>query len=150
MNYIQEELLRQRNALAALMSGTTAEETEAQERSGPDRAERKDGKKAAADRAAEGVMGRAGGTGAEAVTASGEAVEEEASVLKEAAADRRDAELHASTPKRSGGWTALQRMESWRTGSGTAAADRTAMDLRAVSRGIQRDARRYDGGFSAY
>lgn len=149
MNYIQEELLRQRNALAALMSGTTAEEAEERERSGPDRAERKTGKKAAADRGSDGVMGRAGETGAEAVAVSGEAMEEEVSVLKEAA-DRRDAELRASTPKRSGGWTALQRMEPWRTGSGASGTERTAMDLRAVSRGIQRDARRYDGGFSAY
>lgn len=138
MNYIQEELLRQRNALAALMSGTTAEEAEERERSGPDRAEWKGGGTAATDKDAEGAMGRAGETGVEAVAVSGKA------------AGRQAGDLRSGAPQRSGGWTALQRTEPWRTGSGVAMPERMAMDLRAVSRGIQRDARRYDGGFSTY
>lgn len=138
MNYIQEELLRQRKALAALMSGAPAQEAEEQERSGLERAELKTGETAAADRAAAGDRGRAGEAGAEELSASGKA------------AGRQVGDLRSGASQRSGGWTALQRTGPWQTGSGAAAADRTETDLRAVSRGVQRDARRYDGGFSTY
>jgi hypothetical protein len=118
MDYIEQQLLRQRRALAVLMSGsrpaaeskTAAEELPlAQERS-------------------------VQGTAAVPVrlrqrSAAGEAV----------SAPRTDTAVY-------GPETAQRGV----TGFLTAAARTDGADVQAVSRAIQRDARRYDGGFSLY
>lgn len=159
MNYIQEELLRQRRALAALMSGTTAEETEERENnsgaeraakksSGPENVAWESSESAASFQDTGEAMKRAGGTRKEELSASREAAAGWQD--GETSGNHKDGALRSSAPKRSGGWTALRRTEPWQAGSGAAGTEQPATDLRAVSQGFQRDARRYDGGFSAY
>lgn len=149
MNYIQEELLRQRRALAALMSG---QEPETEERSAsemPEQAAEQSGR--LARRGEHGTV-RDGGTEPGAGTPEGRSTD----TLRELAGDAlpggggpRETETARTAPER---WTetGTERLAGPWAAVGASSAGERAVDLRTVSRGFQRDARRYDGGFSMY
>lgn len=166
MNYIQEELLRQREILAALMSGEDWERQEGDrqiaglmedEREGlrgfenaeVRRVRLKQGDRAGIQSADKVWTPETAGLEsdwtdrtqavAETWTASEDArgpVEEERFMVFSQAVS---GEQMASSPTAIMGRTLF-------AGEGTA----TPLNVRSVSRGIQRDARRYDGGFSMY
>lgn len=149
MNYIQEELLRQRRALAALMSGQEPEPEEEPAPEAPERAAEQDWR--LVRREGPGTV-RDGGT------------EMGAGTWERRSADTRRASVQGNLPGGGGpreAETARSVSERW-TETGTdrlagpwaaanaASAGERGVDLRTVSRGFQRDARRYDGGFSMY
>lgn len=169
MEYILEELLRQRKALAALMTGGTPEEQEDRDSEsslfgGPEQA----------SLAVSGYQGSVRQNGGDALldgmlpdTLEGDGA---AVLLREAGTDEAGAALPMDQ-KTTGGavwqpaWSASQARElPWsarlsmengmvETVSGQTAAwwsGRTVeTDAKALSRAVQRDARRYDGGFNA-
>ena len=179
MNYIREELLRQREILAALMSGGDREQQEDDQQiadlmedereglRGGERAELRRTRPGQKDRAGIRSTDEAwaletagferawrehawaaaeGETGPDGLRAMAEAwsasekvrvpVEEERFMVVPQAVS---GEQMASPPTAIMGRTLF-------AGEGTA----TPLNVRSVSRGIQRDARRYDGGFSMY
>ena len=118
MDYIEQQLLRQRRALAVLMSGSRpAAESKPAAEELPLAQER-----TTQDTAAAPVRLRQRSAGGEAVSAL-----------------RANAAVY-------GPETAQRGV----TGFAAAAAQTDGADVQAVSRVIQRDARRYDGGFSLY
>lgn len=138
MNYIQEELLRQRQALAALMSGKQPE-PEA-EQAAPE---------AAAQEQPDAWWEQAAETaGPSRRSAAGAAAEQ---ILP---ADRRwpvfsgvGGAVRAAAEQGDG--TVRRNVPVWLTADAPR-RETGGVELRAVSRGFQRDARRYDGGFSMY
>lgn len=149
MNYIQEELLRQRRALAALMSGQEPETEETPAPETPERALDQDRRLA---RRGEPGTARDGGT------------EMGAGTRERRAADMGRESVQDTLPGGGGLWetetarrVSEHRIEpgaDWLAGpwaaANAASAGERGVDLRTVSRGFQRDARRYDGGFSMY
>ena len=176
MEYILEELLRQRKALAVLMNGGSLER---QDGSGEEPAARRsDGGMAVDETASDAYMesagvenGRLGSVRRDGdETTSGEAAGE---VLDEDSRDAsgwqvRERERGAASAGRTGwrlerldsGERALVRNTGMPGGSGAVEAvsvreipqwdgGAAETDARALSRAVQRDARRYDGGFMA-
>ena len=179
MNYIQEELLRQRELLAVLMRGGGRKDADGEQRradgamepssgefSQYKALEEAGGRPGTADGAGwlredraralpdagfedgEGPWGRAGdGTGAEPFRSMAE--DRSAPVRPRAAAGSGrvpalSRALDGTGPMMEG---EERRGRTRFAGEGVSDAD---WDIRSVSRGIQRDARRYDGGFSMY
>ena len=139
MNYIREELLRQQRALAALMSGEEPDLAE----------ERGEGLADLAREEREELRGHGdtAGYGGRPLSRSVSRAAEGVPFFEPAAFENGEPAIPwavAGTGAEPGtaGVTAGRRPVSEAAG--------TAMDLRSVSRGIQRDARRYDGGFSMY
>lgn len=165
MNYAQEALFRQQLALAALLGGGTVRKAET--------AERKDTRRetwAAAEAAKETVRSRAEERWEQSTAEipaterawRGEGAKAKAEEETDTAADGR------AVPSGWGGRTAGLRGQTeetwmlegsaplldgpWRQGGqrGTHFAAGGETDVQAVSRAVQRDARRYDGGFTIY
>jgi hypothetical protein len=183
LDYIQEELARQRRALAALMSGGSEETREtsnhasASERAGAgetlaailaaavtgnltDGTALLDGG-ALAELAAQRVREKLAESAEPSGTASLQPLAETresgaAASVQDTAAERRETVRAGAVSRRQTGTAEL------RTNVQTAGDDVAAVwvaagggtgngtDVRAVSRAVQRDARRYDGGFSIY
>jgi len=126
MDYVKEELLRQKRALEALMLGAAEEEREGEEAPPPT-------EESSADTAAELLHPRLAAEGSRrtarpaATGAAGRSL-------------RRDAERFAQ------GAAAERRYSAESALSAVAVQS----DARRLSRTIQRDARRYDGGFTIY
>ena len=163
MNYTEEVLLRQQLALAVLMGGGAGRKTETVEQK----------EKSWEMPAAAGTLDRAVWRQTE-ERWERDAVESptsekgrhhagaETKAEKSTAAHREDAESGwggrtAGTWKQSegswmleGGAPALDGTRLWEDQSGMLPAVRVETDARAVSRAVQRDARRYDGGFTIY
>lgn len=131
MDYIQEQLLRQRKALAVLMNGGTGAAAEAEPA-----AERTAVRSAAAE---EEAPAQRRGVSSQTRMAARSRVRQETNAG--AAADAVRAAAAMDRPVTAG------RGEIMFVGGGGQTA---ATDAEAVSRAIQRDARRYDGGFSLY
>lgn len=148
MDYIREELLRQKRVLAALMSGGT-----------PEAADAEDGlenvvsasQRADVDKQVERAIS---------VSDEAEAISRLASVQRASDhAERSKTRHHLSDALQesemfgiSEGWSfggAGERSPGYTVTYGNSKSGEAA-DVRAVSRTIQRDARRYDGGFSIY
>lgn len=149
MNYIQEELLRQRRALAALMSGQEPETEEKPASEAPERAAEQDRRPA---RSGEHGTVRDGGT----EMGDGTRKRRPADARRESVQDLltgggglREAETARSASEH---WmeTGTERLAGPWAAANAASAGERGVDLRTVSRGFQRDARRYDGGFSMY
>ena len=141
MNYIREELLRQQRALAALMSGEEPDLAE----------ERGEGLADLAREEREGLRkhGDTAGYGGRPLSRSVSQAAEGVPFFKPAGVENGEPAIPwavAGTGAEPG--TAGVTAGRWPVSGAPAAG--TAMDLRSVSRGIQRDARRYDGGFSMY
>lgn len=141
MNYIREELLRQQRALAALMSGEEPDLAE----------ERGEGLADLAREEREELRGHGDtlGYGGRPLNRSVSRAAEGVPFFKPAGVENGEPAIPwavVGTGAEPG--TAGVTAGRWPV-SGAPAAE-TAMDLRSVSRGIQRDARRYDGGFSMY
>ena len=126
MDYVREELLRQQKALEMLLSGAASEpereEAAAEATSGAWRTERE-----------KPVAGR----------------------VPEANAESRRIHRMIRTESVSEGWMGSMVEEAeWlrkqNPSNGAVAAGTEETNVRAVSRAVQRDARRYDGGFSIY
>ena len=163
MDYVQEELLRQQVLLSALMNGVSGKERE----NAPLQAERTAAMEAVLRKASAGtgLLGESGrGDGPETEALRVRVSDDEAVPEGNRAAGRR------TTGTAAGRTASLSRRErgsgsAGRAGSGPAGgagtgggrwvsgsrqtAGKTA-DPQAVSRAIQRDARRYDGGFTIY
>lgn len=178
MDYIQEELLRQQRALAALMTGRDRPEPEWPESAIAPPPAAEDEREAPAGRPdpagagtvlrgpgketpawavrAASVLGEGSGVGPEAGTAAAEMrrmaaarglrrrngglLEKKDGGREIRAAESGGAAGHAD------GWPSRGNLP-WET---AAPAGEGTADARALSRAIQRDARRYDGGFSLY
>ena len=141
MNYIREELLRQQRALAALMSGEEPDLAE----------ERGEGLADLAWEEREGLRGHGdtAGSGGRPLSRSVSRAAEGVPFFEPAAVENGEPAIPwavAGTGAEPG--TTGVTVGQWPVSGAPAAG--TAMDLRSVSRGIQRDARRYDGGFSMY
>ena len=144
MDYIREELLRQKRLLAALMTGGHEKETEVEEgESGKD--EGVPAMLAAAER-----VKRMRGEGE---TETAVRLRERGERDGASAAKTRISGIYSDGEESRRRWEAVPAQEStlsvhvapygWTTSEPSA-------DARDLSRSIQRDARRYDGGFSIY
>ena len=159
MNYAREELVRQERILAALLyGGQTWETTMADQASTSPSAE--------ADRASPaerlGTQGASGGwsgtapptdraVGAEegeTLPAAGQTTAGPAAVHRQSSA-RRGQRGRAALPQ-GGAVQAVSPQPDRELFRASDQTGRAAVDVRAVSRAIQRDARRYDGGFTIY
>ena len=141
MNYIREELLRQQRALAALMSGEEPDLAE----------ERGEGLADLAREEREELRGHGdtAGYGGRPLSRSVSRAAEGVPFFEPAAFENGEPAVPwAVAGTRARPETAGMAAGRWSVSEALAAG--TAMDLRSVSRGIQRDARRYDGGFSMY
>lgn len=126
MDYVREELLRQKRALEALMLGAAEEERAGEESLPP-----------VEDRPEDGATERLRSPSA--VKGSGRAVR----LSKTEAAER--------SLRRGAEWFAQEAaVERLPAAEGGASAVVMRSDARRLSRTIQRDARRYDGGFTIY
>lgn len=130
MDYIQEQLLRQRKALAVLMNGGTGAAAEAET------AAERTAVRSAAD--TEEVPAQRRVVSSQTRMAARSRVRQETNAGAAADAVRAAAMDRPVT---------AERGEIMFVGGGGQTA---ATDAEAVSRAIQRDARRYDGGFSLY
>lgn len=177
MDYIQEELRRQREALAAVLLGGGVRQAPENSREvsrlftgalSPLRSE--EAEQAAAETApgSAGIQrlrfaaedGTAGKGGAPAAFGGGPAEEGAAGPRAETAAAA--AESGGAAPVPGGGRTAAESVpQEARRSPGASAAERTVTELvypaggaavtaESLSRAFQRDARRYDGGFTPY
>ena len=165
MNYAQEALLRQQLALAALLGGGAGRRAETAERKDTRRetwAAAEAPKEAARSRAEERWERSAAEIPATGRAWRGDGTKTKAEEETDTAADGR------TVPSGWGGRTAGLRGQTeetwmlegsapspdgpWRQGGqrGTHSAAGGETDVQAVSRAIQRDARRYDGGFTIY
>lgn len=165
MNYAQEALLRQQLALAALLGGGAGRRAETAERKDTRRetwAAAEAPKEAARSRAEERWELSAAEVPATGRAWRGDGTKTKAEEETDTAADGR------TVPSGWGGRTAGLRGQTeetwmlegsapspdgpWRQGGqrGTHSAAGGETDVQAVSRAIQRDARRYDGGFTIY
>ena len=164
MDYVREELLRQQAVLAALMGGGRESETAEQA-----------GQRRAAGGAEERLAGDLSGEWMDSALEGGETNPGEMGPrvrLAGSGATRPDA-LRTGRPSAPGfyGVGGRERPAAWQetmgpvlrmraglsevfAGGGLGSPDRSAVqgsaDVQAVSRAIQRDARRYDGGFTIY
>lgn len=165
MNYAQEALFRQQLALAALLGGGAGRRAETAERKDTRRetwAAAEAPKEAARSRAEERWERSAAEIPATERAWRGEGAKTKAEEETDTAADGR------AVPLGWGGRTAGLRGQTeetwmlegsapspdgpWRQGGqrGTHSAAGGETDVQAVSRAVQRDARRYDGGFTIY
>jgi hypothetical protein len=192
LDYIQEELTRQRQALAALMLGGSQETRETSNRASTSESagieetlaailaaaatgDLTDGTAlldggAIATLAAQRVQEKLAGSAepsetaalqssAETMTDRAAATEERtaAAAMRNTAAERRETIRAGAVSRRQTG-TAAPRANVQTAGNEDVAAvwaaagggSRSGTDVREVSRAVQRDARRYDGGFSIY
>ena len=165
MNYIREELLRQREILAALMSGGDREQQEDDQQIADLMEDEREGLRGFEN--AEVRRARLGQGDREGIRSANEAWALETAGFESGWTERAWAMAGSATGSRAmaEAWTASEEarvpVEEERSvasqpaaimgrtlfaGEGTAAP----LNVRSVSRGIQRDARRYDGGFSMY
>ena len=127
MDYVREELLRQRRVLEALLSGTVPEQ---------EKEENTDVERSASAPQTEWER-----------TAAGTVPEKNT----ERRGSHRMSRAEVEREGRMGGmaegaeWFRVQNLPNGAVSAGTEQAD-----VRVVSRAVQRDARRYDGGFSIY
>ena len=155
MNYIREELLRQREILAALMSGEDRGQQEDDQQTDDLMEDQREGlrggERAELRSTRPGQKDRAGIQSADKVwTPETAGLESDWTDRTQAVAETWTASEDARVPMEEERFMASQPASIMgRTlfaGEGTA----TPLNVRSVSRGIQRDARRYDGGFSMY
>lgn len=168
MNYIREELLRQREILAALMSGGDREQQEDDQQIADlmedEREGLRGGERAELRRTRPGQKDRAGTqstdeawaletTGFERAwrehawaAAEGETDPDGLRAMAEAWTASEEARVPVEEERSVASQPAAIMGRTLFAGEGTA----TPLNVRSVSRGIQRDARRYDGGFSMY
>ena len=130
MDYIKEQLLRQRNVLAALMNGGSRNAAETGETAERDMLRR--------DRP-EDIVLPARETAAGGAVAEGVSVRRRETARGAVPAARMAAAVEWPVTAERG-----ETMHIYGAGHGG------GMDAQAVSRAIERDARRYDGGFSLY
>lgn len=163
MDYVQEELLRQQGLLSALMNGVSGRDRE----EAPSQAERT---------AAMEMVLRKASTGTRLLGENGQGDGSETEALRVGVSDgEADPEENRTAGRRTTGTVAgrTASLSRWGTGSGSvdwagsgpaggtgtggsrwvSVSRQTAgksADPQTVSRAIQRDARRYDGGFTIY
>lgn len=159
MNYVQEELLRQERALTALLSGQRAAR---QEEAPPEQAEADPGSTAAREadaplraaaragtqRAGDQAASRADPAEADGTPEGGTAG---GSPGRETAARRSGDRAGRGTP--AAAWSSgipQPGVPGWRETASSGLPGAGGVPAEALSRAIQRDARRYDGGFTLY
>ena len=129
MDYVRGELLRQKRALEALLGGGAEEEHE----------EQKEAQAEPLPESRETAVGRLRSASA------GETADRVPPVWRDAVRSARSVRTGSVRPAEESVWGS--------TGSGAFAGgveERVRTDARLLSRTIQRDARRYDGGFTGY
>lgn len=143
MDYIQDMLLRQRQALAVLLLG--GETADGQE---PGAQPPQETAAAERERTARGLDMHRGQDAAETGAASGRQAEPAGTGAVRRGRGETAAQGRVQFGLRKDGQEAGP-VHVW-TGPAGAENAETAAEARAVSRAVQRDARRYDGGFSIY
>lgn len=146
MDYIQWELDRQKKALAVLLYGKSyvaTEETQNAQQTDNDKKALGPGQVDSVDfaRESEETIEVQGGN------AAGGFYEEQREPLKERGRAGMSRAISKKSGRADGGTTEVRYTRSVMANEFTA---ETSVDIRGVSRAIQRDARRYDGGFSIY
>ena len=158
MDYVREELLRQQKLLAALMSGRPKAKEGAE--SGPERTSGREEIWSGTSSGTGAAVEETGGTGLETtalrVRISRPDQEKRDSATVEASSEREtQSEPSADRAVESDGWAKSVQLgmpdaDDWGWAPVLRRSAAGGTDAQTVSRAIQRDARRYDGGFTIY